>query len=262
MKSGRVVFLAAALMVGASLGASAEDGENQGAASFAEETITVTADQKASMEKRKALVFPGVAGGMYQPAPRPPRKEGMKGPRPGKAPRKGGMAMHKRPGIPELALMLHNDYGVDTEELTGWLKGGLHYKDLRRLGIYAYTTGLPMREVVAMSRLYGKDESLRKALGLTESAIREGMISFQADRLWKRMDIPREDTIRFMHMGFGMHQINTAALLSRKSGKSTYDIMLMRRKDNKWIDVAKELGLSEEDMKEIQTKIRTDFPYA
>lgn len=102
-------------------------------------------------------------------------------------------------------------------------------------------------------------EGLKLALGLSPQKFRDRAIEYQADRLFKRMDIDRNVTIKYMKMGFPMHHVNTAALLARKCDKDIQTIMLMKTPANTWNDVVLELGLALDDSREVKDRITAAF---
>lgn len=153
--------------------------------------------------------------------------------------------------------ILHRDYGFDEAEL------GKHYdevgfNDLETFCMYAYFAKKPLAQVIPMRDKYTW-EGLKLALGLNPQKFRDRAIEYQADRLFKRMDIDCNVTIKYMKMGFPMHHVNTAALLALKCGRDIETVLLMKNSNNTWNDVALQLGLTIADSKEIKDRITAEF---
>ena len=153
--------------------------------------------------------------------------------------------------------ILHNDYGFTESEL-GKYYDRFGFKNLETFCIYAYFSQKPLAQVISMSDKYTW-EGLKLALGLDPQKFRDRAIEYQADRLFKRMDIDRNVTIKYMNMGFPMHHVNTAALLARKCDKDIQTIMLMKTPANTWNDVVLELGLALDDSREVKDRITAAF---
>lgn len=113
-------------------------------------------------------------------------------------------------------------------------------------------------QVIAMSDKYTW-EGLKLALDLTPQKFRDRAIEYQPDRLFKRMDIKRAVTIKYMRLGFPMHHVNTAALLALKCGRDIESILLMKKPNNTWNEVALQLGLTLQDSQEIKDRITKSF---
>lgn len=157
----------------------------------------------------------------------------------------------------KLVGILHNDYGFSEDEL-GRYYDEVGFNDLEIFCMYAYFAKKPLENVISMRDKYTW-EGLKLALGLTPQKFRDGAIAYQADRLLKRMDIKRAVTIKYMRLGFPMHHVNTAALLAIKCGKDIETVLLMKKPNNTWNDVALRLGLTLQDSQEIKERITKSF---
>lgn len=161
------------------------------------------------------------------------------------------------PNKAKLVSILYNDYGFSKDEL-GRYYDEIGFNDLETFCMYAYFAKKPLVKVITMRDKYTW-EGLKLALGLTPQKFRDRAIEYQADRLLKRMDIKRSVTIKYMRRGFPMHHVNTAALLALKCGRDIETVLLMKKPNNRWNEVAIQLGLTLQDSEEIKDRITKSF---
>lgn len=161
------------------------------------------------------------------------------------------------PNKAKLVGILYNDYGFSKDELSRYYDK-VGFNNLETFCMYAYFAKKTLGQVIAMSDKYTW-EGLKLALDLTPQKFRDRAIEYQADRLFKRMDIKRAVTIKYMRLGFSMHHVNTAALLALKCGRDIESILLMKKPNNTWNEVALQLGLTLQDSQEIKDRITKSF---
>ncbi len=153
--------------------------------------------------------------------------------------------------------ILHNDYLFSVSKMEPiYDKIGFHA--LEDVCLHAYMGHASLNKVMKMREKYSWNR-IKFKLGLTPQVYFDRCVDYQARRLKERMDIPEHVTQKLMHDGYAMHHINTAYLLAKAADKKIADVIVLKTPRNSWKDVASQLHVSEQDLKQIQEKISKDF---
>lgn len=157
----------------------------------------------------------------------------------------------------ELVDILHDDYLFSKEELEKYI-GRLGFNELENICLVAYMAQVPLSKVNNMRSKYSW-EIIKKKLGLTPKVYDERCIAYQARRLQERLEMPTELTISLMNEGISMHHSTLAFLLSKATNNTIENILNAKTPIKSWNDVAEEIGISKETLKEAQSKISATF---
>ena len=152
-------------------------------------------------------------------------------------------AMTRKPMERDKAIAtLYNNFQYDKADLGKYLDSGMSYMELKNICLHAYAAQEPLGEVVKLRSKYVWPR-VKFLLGLTPEKFAERELDYKADRLERLFGINKNVGMKYLKMGFAAHQIKRASFLAAKCDKSLYDILLMKTRQQKWGDIAEQLGL-------------------
>ena len=140
----------------------------------------------------------------------------------------------------EVAKNIAARYGISESEIQAAFENNVHPHDIDRAALLAKISGKSFSEVLSMKSDWRDVES---KLGITQDQIRDAeMQMFIADLATDTG--ASEKTIKsLLDEGYDPHDIEIAGYLAKESNKDIKKVLSMRKINNHWSDVAKELGV-------------------
>ena len=143
-------------------------------------------------------------------------------------------------------------FGVDEGEVAAYLaENPRAFRDVFPCSMLARTSGHSFAEVMAIYEEQGDWRAVGESLGVTREMIHETMGELMAARLADdKTNLTPEEARELLRDGYHPRDVRAAGILGKAANKSAIDILAMKKINNGWDDVAKELGLDASVLRE------------
>lgn len=160
-----------------------------------------------------------------------------------------------QPGMPmrevapaEAAERIAAAFGVDQEAVQKAIEDGRDFRDIGRAAMLASVSGKSFDEVLSCKTDDVTWRGVEKQLGITREQVRAGYCAMEARHLAEQDVLDRETALKLIQDGYDTHDIRMAAALAKASGKDIQNVLDRKRINNRWHDVARELGVDTHDL--------------
>lgn len=136
-------------------------------------------------------------------------------------------------------------FGVDEAEVAAYLaENPRAFRDVFPCSMLAKTGGRSFAEVMAIYQEQGDWRSVGDTLGVTREMIHETMGELMAARIADdKTNLTADEARALLREGYHPRDVRAAGILGKAANQNARDILAMKRINNGWDDVAKELGL-------------------
>ena len=136
-------------------------------------------------------------------------------------------------------------FGVDEAEVAAYLaENPRAFRDIFPCSMLAKTSGHSFAEVMAIYEEQGDWRAVGESLGVTREMIHETMGDLMAGRLADdKTNLTKDEARELLREGYHPRDVRAAGILGKAANKNARDILAMKKINNGWDDVAKELGL-------------------
>ena len=143
-------------------------------------------------------------------------------------------------------------FGVDEAEVAAYLaENPRAFREVFPCSMLARTSGHTFAEVMAIYEEQGDWRAVGDSLGVTREMIHETMGELMAARLAdEKTNLTPEEARALLREGYNPRDVRAAGVLGKAAGKDARDILAMKKINNGWDDVAKELGLDASVLRE------------
>ena len=157
-------------------------------------------------------------------------------------------ARQQRPprfNLNEMAATLADKCNVSADDIISYCNNGGDFYDASQAARLAKLSGRSFKDVAAAKTDDNRWDQVAESLGVTREQMKADMDSDMADRMAQRGDINASVAMQLLQEGYAVQDIERAAALAKASGKDVHDVLGMKKTNNRWSDVAKELGVDE-----------------
>ncbi len=143
-------------------------------------------------------------------------------------------------------------FGVDEAEVAAYLaENPRAFRDIFPCSMLAKTSGHSFAEVMAIYEEQGDWRAVGESLGVTREMIHETMGELMAARIADdKTNLTPDEARVLLREGYHPRDVRAAGILGKAANKNARDILAMKRINNGWDDVAKELGLDASVLRE------------
>ena len=143
-------------------------------------------------------------------------------------------------------------FGVDEAEVAAYLaENPRAFRDIFPCSMLAKTSGHSFAEVMAIYEEQGDWRAVGESLGVTREMIHETMGELMAARIADdKTNLTPDEARVLLREGYHPKDVRAAGILGKAANKNARDILAMKRINNGWDDVAKELGLDASVLRE------------
>ena len=173
------------------------------------------------------------------------------------------MTMHHRehPGAADLQIDdLADQLGISREELKTSLANGTRIQDLHMAALIAETSQQSWKDVLASKTAANSWKDVCVQYKVSREDLRKTMEKHMAKRMASKLSLDEQTVSTLLSNGYRPHDIIFASVLSQKTDKDIQSILDMKKINNRWEDVAMDLGLSADDLQKCREDIRTIMP--
>ena len=150
----------------------------------------------------------------------------------------------------DMAARLADKCNISADEIISYCNNGGDFRDAQQAARLAKLSGKSFKDVVAAKTDDNRWEQVAESLGVTRDQMKADMDSDLADRMAERGNITASVAMQLLQEGYDVRDIDRAAVLAKASGKDVHDVLSMKKTNNRWSDVAKELGVEESTLQQ------------
>ena len=150
----------------------------------------------------------------------------------------------------DMAAKLADKCNISADEIISYCNNGGDFRDAQQAARLAKLSGKSFKDVVAAKTDDNRWEQVAESLGVTRDQMKADMDSDLADRIAERGNITASVAMQLLQEGYDVRDIDRAAVLAKASGKDVHDVLSMKKTNNRWSDVAKELGVDESTLQQ------------
>ena len=156
---------------------------------------------------------------------------------------KGGQPPMMNMNADDVAKKLHETFGVSEAEVKEAINNKSDFQDIGQAAMLSKISGKSLKDVLAMKTADKHWPEVGKELGVTPDQIHKQMNEMTAARMAERGDIDKDKALTLLNNGYRSMDVSMAAKLAKLSGKDVQAVLDMKKINNRWGDVAKELGV-------------------
>lgn len=143
----------------------------------------------------------------------------------------------------EAAKHIAETFGVDESQVKNAIENKKDFRDIGQAAMIAKVSGKSFDEVMALKTDDKNWRDIGESLGVTREKVEEVRQSMTAQHLSQDGDIDESKALSLLKKGYEPRDIECAAALAKASGKDIQSVLDRKKINNRWGDVAKELGV-------------------
>ena len=142
-------------------------------------------------------------------------------------------------------------FQVNKDEVLAAMNERKNFNGIGQAAMFAKISGKSFHDVMEMKTTSNHWKDVQQELGITQEQITAERYGFVAGHLAKQGNIDKDTACDLLKKGYQSKDIRFAAMLAKQAGKDIQDVLDMKKINNHWKDVAKELGI---DLKKFEGK--------
>ena len=152
---------------------------------------------------------------------------------------------HQRPmmDMAGIARRIAEEFGVDEGEVRAALDARRDFRDIGQAAMLAKISGRSFQDVLAMKTSWF---DVAKSLGVTREQMQGAVQEHIAAQIARRGGTDKALVLSLLADGYRAWDVAFAARLARASGKDVQDVLAMKKINNRWMDVARELKVGKD----------------
>lgn len=143
----------------------------------------------------------------------------------------------------EAAKHIAETFGVDESQVKNAIENKKDFRNIGQAAMIAKVSGKSFDEVMALKTDDKNWRDIGESLGVTREKVEEVRQSMTAQHLSQDGDIDESKALSLLKKGYEPRDIECAAALAKASGKDIQSVLDRKKINNRWGDVAKELGV-------------------
>ena len=156
---------------------------------------------------------------------------------------KGGDYQMKNVNPDEMAKRLNKTFGVSEDEVKAAFNEKRDFRDIGQAAMLAKISGKSFKDVLAMKTQDKHWPEITKELGIKPEQMRAQMNELSAERIAQRGNIDKDKALSLLNSGYRPMDVSVAAKLAKLSNKDIQTVLDMKKINNRWGDVAEQLGV-------------------
>lgn len=144
----------------------------------------------------------------------------------------------------DVAARIAEDFGVEASEVKAALDAeAANPHAIGHAAMVAKVSGKSFKDVYALESEKKDPRAVEQELGVSPDRMHEEMQGMKAKRMAHSGLIEEKDALALLKDGYQDRDIEMAARLAKDSGKSVKNVLKMKKINNRWEDVADDLGV-------------------
>ena len=166
------------------------------------------------------------------------------------------------PGPDMMIQRMADDWGVNKDELSKYMRQGVNPHDLDQAATLAKLSGKSLPDILTMKNLANTWKEVEDLLGVSPEQIHTWHLNRLAAKLAGNLSVSQDRILALVKQGYQPPDISLAAMLAQNidQQKSIEEVLSLKKINNEWPEVAKSLGVSDEIFRQDQEKLRCFAP--
>jgi len=127
--------------------------------------------------------------------------------------------------------------------------------------LLAEASGKSLQAIMALKKTDNTWGDVAKSLGITKEQIIAVHQDIAASKLENKFSIPKQTSFDLLRQGYHPRHIAVADILSKNTGKSMNEILIMKNNSNSWHDIANALGVDDNTFRQEMEELKAVFPH-
>ena len=144
----------------------------------------------------------------------------------------------------KIAKHMAEQFGIEESDILSALNEKKDFRDIGHAAMLAKVSGKSFNEILSAKTDDKNWRDVEQSLGITHEQIKNTMDSMMADRIAESGKMDKATAKKLLDNGYMPHDIVSAGKLANASGKDVQTILDKKKINNRWQDVAKELGVN------------------
>ena len=140
-------------------------------------------------------------------------------------------------------------FGVKQSEVKAAIEAKEDFRDIGQAAMLAKVSGKSFKEVLAMHKSQSDWKAITKSLGISHAQMREARLEMRAMHIAQKGLLAQDKAMALLKNGYQSRDINMAAILAKESGKDIQAVLDMKKINNRWTDVAGQLGVDKSKLR-------------
>lgn len=149
----------------------------------------------------------------------------------------------------QAAERLSADFGIDKSLIQKYQEQGRAFKDLHRAALFAKAGDTSFEDVLALKNDNNTWKDVARTLNIDKAKVKTVRQEIAAKHIAQRFNIAQTDIKSLFDQGYHSRDIAMAGKLAVKTDTSIQDVILLKKVNNTWKDVATELGVDWQALK-------------
>ena len=141
-------------------------------------------------------------------------------------------------------------FGVNKDEIVTAINNKKDIRDISCAAMLAKISGKSFTDVMNLKTDSNKWTDVEKTLGVSHEQVKAAQDDMMAGMLEKRAGVAKDKAASLLQNGYKIHDIASAGILAKTSGKDIDTVLSMKKINNSWKDVASALGVDEKTFHE------------
>lgn len=154
----------------------------------------------------------------------------------------------------QAAERLSADFGVDKSLIQKYQSEGKTFRDLYRAALYAKAGDTSLESVFALKTDSNTWKDVAQTLNIDRAKVKAVRQEIAGKHIAQKLNIAQAEVESLLDQGYRSHDIVMAGKLAGKSDKTIQDVLAMKKINNRWKDVAAELGVDFKALRAEHTK--------
>ena len=140
-------------------------------------------------------------------------------------------------------------FGVSQSEVKEAIEAKEDFRDIGQAAMYAKISGKSFKEVLSLHKNQQDWREIGKSLGVSHAQVREAMLEMRAMHIGQKGLLDQKRALALLKNGYQSQDITMAAILAKESGKDIQAVLDMKKINNRWSDVADQLGVDKSKLR-------------
>lgn len=140
-------------------------------------------------------------------------------------------------------------FGIDQSVIKNYNSNGMSFRDIGRAAFLAKAGNIPIDTVISKKTADNKWKDVAESLGITKEQIKAAHQDLAATHLNKLTGIDKNAALNLLQEGYHPYDIKMASQLAQATNKPVKNVLALKKINNTWADVAKQLGIDRETFK-------------
>lgn len=140
-------------------------------------------------------------------------------------------------------------FSIDQATILQYNANGMSFKDISKAAFLANASGKSLDDVITHKTVDNNWKDVATTMGITKEQMHAARQNMVANGLTKKIGLDKQITLDLLNQGYHPQDISMASQLAKNTNKSINEILSLKKINNRWSDVANNLGVDKETFK-------------